>query len=113
MWKLFHQLASPPHFYRIAAILIPWFMVPALLLIAYGTYAGLFLAPMDYQQGDAFRIIYVHVPSAYLSMMTYMVMAISAGIGRPRPHSGLPNQAIVSSIAPSLLVPAIQNTGTR
>ena len=81
MWKLFHQLASPPHFYRIAAILIPWFMVPALLLIAYGTYAGLFLAPMDYQQGDAFRIIYVHVPSAYLSMMTYMVMAISAGIG--------------------------------
>jgi heme exporter protein C len=56
-------------------------MVPALLLIAYGTYAGLFLAPMDYQQGDAFRIIYVHVPSAYLSMMTYMVMAISAGIG--------------------------------
>jgi len=81
MWKFIHQLASPPHFYRIAAILIPWFMVPALLLIAYGTYAGLFLAPMDYQQGDAFRIIYVHVPSAYLSMMTYMVMAISAGIG--------------------------------
>ena len=81
MWKLFHQLASPPHFYKIAATLIPWFMVPALLLIGYGTYAGLFLAPMDYQQGDAFRIIYVHVPSAYLSMMTYMVMAISAGIG--------------------------------
>ncbi len=61
--------------------MIPWFMVPALLLIGYGTYAGLFLAPMDYQQGDAFRIIYVHVPSAYLSMMAYMVMAISAGIG--------------------------------
>ncbi len=61
--------------------MIPWFMAPALMLIAYGVYAGLFLAPMDYQQGDAFRIIYVHVPSAYLSMMTYMVMAISAGIG--------------------------------
>ncbi len=61
--------------------MIPWFMVPALLLIGYGTYAGLFLAPMDYQQGDAFRIIYVHVPSAYLSMMAYMVMAVSAGIG--------------------------------
>ncbi|MDJ0905334.1 MAG: heme ABC transporter permease [Woeseiaceae bacterium] len=81
MWKFIHQLASPPHFYRIAAKMIPWFMVPALLLIGYGTYAGLFLAPMDYQQGDAFRIIYVHVPSAYLSMMAYMVMAISAGIG--------------------------------
>ncbi len=61
--------------------MIPWFMVPALLLIGYGTFAGLFVAPMDYQQGDAFRIIYVHVPAAYLSMMTYMVMAISAGIG--------------------------------
>jgi heme exporter protein C len=81
MWKFIHQLASPPHFYRIAKNLIPWFMAPAFLLIAYGTYAGLFLAPMDYQQGDAFRIIYVHVPAAYLSMMTYMVMAISAGIG--------------------------------
>jgi heme exporter protein C len=56
-------------------------MAPALLLIGYGVYAGLFLAPMDYQQGDAFRIIYVHVPSAYLSMMTYMIMAVSAGIG--------------------------------
>jgi len=81
MWKFIHQLASPPHFYRIAQILIPWFVVPGLLLIGYGAYAGLFLAPMDYQQGDAFRIIYVHVPSAYLSMLAYMTMAVSAGIG--------------------------------
>ena len=61
--------------------MMPWFAVPAILLIIYGTYAGLFLAPPDYQQGDAFRIIYVHVPSAYLSMMAYMIMAISAAIG--------------------------------
>lgn len=81
MWKWFHKLASPPHFYRIAESMLPWFAIPGLLLIAYGTYAGLFVAPPDYQQGDAFRIIYVHVPAAYLSMMTYMVMAISAGIG--------------------------------
>ena len=74
MWKFFHKLASPPHFYRIARIMVPWFAVPGLLLIAYGTYAGLFVAPADYQQGDAFRIIYVHVPSAYLSMMEYMIM---------------------------------------
>jgi len=65
----------------IAQILIPWLAVPGLLLIGYGAYAGLFLAPMDYQQGDAFRIIYVHVPSAYLSMLAYMTMAVSAGIG--------------------------------
>ena len=81
MWKFLHKLASPPHFYRIADNLIPWFVFPAVVLIGYGVYAGLFLAPADYQQGDAFRIIYVHVPAAYLSMMAYMIMAVSAGIG--------------------------------
>jgi heme exporter protein C len=81
MWKFLHKMASPPHFYRLARTLGPWFAVPGYLLIAYGTYAGLFVAPPDYQQGDAFRIIYVHVPSAYLSMMAYMVLAIAGGIG--------------------------------
>ena len=81
MWKFFHQMASPPHFYRLAGILSPWLAVPGLALIGYGVYAGLFLAPMDYQQGDAFRIIYVHVPSAYLSLMAYVIMATAGGIG--------------------------------
>ena len=81
MWKILHKLASPPHFYGLAERMIPWFAMPGLLLIGYGAYAGLFVAPADYQQGDAFRIIYVHVPAAYLSMMAYMIMAISAGIG--------------------------------
>tara|TARA_Y100000389_G_scaffold204248_1_gene255852 strand:+ start:3899 stop:4651 length:753 start_codon:yes stop_codon:yes gene_type:complete len=81
MLNFFHQLASPPYFYRIATAFIPWMIVPAILLIAYGSYAGLFVAPPDYQQGDAFRIIYVHVPSAYLSLMAYMFMAISGAIG--------------------------------
>ncbi len=81
MWKILHKLASPPHFYGLAQRMIPWFAMPGLLLIGYGAYAGLFVAPADYQQGDAFRIIYVHVPAAYLSMMAYMIMAISAGIG--------------------------------
>jgi heme exporter protein C len=81
MWKFFHQLTSPPHFYRLAATLIPWLAIPGFLLIAYGTYAGLFVASPDYQQGDAFRIIYVHVPSAYLSMLAYVFMAVGGGIG--------------------------------
>ena len=81
MWKILHKLASPPHFYGMAERMIPWFAMPGLILIGYGAYAGLFVAPADYQQGDAFRIIYVHVPAAYLSMMAYMIMAISAGIG--------------------------------
>ncbi len=81
MWTWFHKLASPPHFYRTARLMIPWLMVPGLLLVAWGSYAGLFVAPEDYQQGDAFRIIYVHVPSAYLSLMAYMVIAVGGGIG--------------------------------
>ena len=81
MWKFFHKLASPPHFYRLAAVFSPWLAAPGIALIAYGVYAGLFLAPMDYQQKDAFRIIYVHVPAAYLSIMAYMIMAVSGGIG--------------------------------
>lgn len=81
MWKFLHKLASPPHFYGLSKRMIPWFAMPGLLLIAYGTFAGLFVASTDYQQGDAFRIIYVHVPAAYLSMMAYMIMAVGAGIG--------------------------------
>ena len=61
--------------------MVPWFGVSGALVIAWGSWHGLFVAPPDYQQGDAFRIIYVHVPSAYLSMAAYMMMALSAGIG--------------------------------
>jgi len=81
MWNFIHKLASPPHFYKLSAKMVPWFTIAGVLLVLYGSIAGLFLAPPDYQQGDAFRIIYVHVPAAYLSMMTYVIMAISAGIG--------------------------------
>jgi heme exporter protein C len=81
MWTWFHKLASPPHFYRVAGLMIPWFGWPALLLIVAGLYGGLVLAPPDYQQGDAFRIIYVHAPSAWMSLFIYVVMAVSAAIG--------------------------------
>jgi heme exporter protein C len=81
MWKWFHMLASPPHFYRLAGILAPWLFWPSLLLLAIGTYGGLVLAPADYQQGDGFRIIYVHVPSAYLSTTIYGLLAVASGIG--------------------------------
>ena len=85
MWKtwvrFFHQLASPPHFYRLAGQLSPWFGAAGILLLGGGLYGGLFIAPADYQQGEGFRIIYVHVPSAYLSMLAYVVMAVAAAIG--------------------------------
>ena len=80
-WTWFHRLASPPHVYRLAARLTPWFAWPAGVLIAAGLYGGLVLAPPDYQQGDGFRIIYVHAPSAWLSLMIYSVMASAAAVG--------------------------------
>jgi heme exporter protein C len=81
MWLWFHKLASPPHFYRIAGILTPWFAWPAAILIVVALYGGLVLAPPDYQQGDGFRMVYVHAPSAWMSMFIYANMAIAAAVG--------------------------------
>ncbi len=80
-WTWFHRLASPPYIYGLAARLTPWFAWPAALLIAVGAYWGLAIAPPDYQQGQGFRIIYVHAPAAWMSLMVYMTMGISAAVG--------------------------------
>jgi heme exporter protein C len=80
-WTWFHKLASPPHFYRIAGKMLPWFAVPAVLALVAGLYGGLVTAPPDYQQGDAFRIVYVHAPAAWVSLMCYTTMAVAAGVG--------------------------------
>lgn len=72
-----HRFGSLPYFYRVSGPLARVFAVPALLLTAYGIYAGLALVPADYQQGDAFRIIYIHVPSAWLSLFGYTAMAMA------------------------------------
>jgi len=81
MWKWIQAFASPQNFYRISGTLIPWFLYPFVLLVTIGLYWGLYVAPIDYQQGDSYRIIFIHVPSAWMSMMIYLIMAISAGIG--------------------------------
>ncbi|HET7394811.1 MAG TPA: heme ABC transporter permease CcmC [Gammaproteobacteria bacterium] len=81
MFTWFHKLASPPYFYKFAQNVAPWTGWITLLLLAAGLYGGLWLAPPDYQQGDGFRIIYIHVPSAWMSMSGYAFMAIAAGIG--------------------------------
>jgi heme exporter protein C len=77
----FHRFGSPPYIHGIAARLTPWLAWPAGVLILAGLYDGLVLAPPDYQQGDGFRIMYVHVPTAWLSLQAYMVMAVAAAIG--------------------------------
>lgn len=81
MWTWFYRLASPPHVYRVAGTLTPWLLVPAAVIMSIGLVAGLGFAPPDYQQGDAFRIIYVHAPSAWLSLFGYMTMAVAGAIG--------------------------------
>ena len=81
VWNWIQKFSSPKYFYEMSAKLIPWFAVAALLISVYGLYLGLFVAPTDYQQGESYRIIYIHVPAAWMSLFVYMVMAISAGIG--------------------------------
>ncbi|MGQ3892410.1 heme ABC transporter permease CcmC [Legionella sp. CNM-4043-24] len=75
MWKFLYQMASPRLFYRWTQSFLPWLGGLALLLLVTGFVWGLAFAPPDYQQGDAFRIIYVHVPAAFLSMSLYALMA--------------------------------------
>jgi heme exporter protein C len=80
MWTWLHRLASPPTFYRFSEAAGAAFGWAAAALALIGLYGGLVLAPPDYQQGDAFRIIYVHVPSAWLSLLTYTLMAVAGAI---------------------------------
>ncbi len=75
------KYSSPQTFYVLAAKMIPWFAVGAVLFIIYGLYIGLLIAPTDFQQGDSYRIIYVHVPAAWFSMFLYVVMAAYAILG--------------------------------
>lgn len=75
-----HRLGSPPTFYRVAGRVLPWCYGIALILGAIGLYGGLLLAPADYQQGDAYRIIFIHVPSAWMSLFAYGFMAANAFI---------------------------------
>ena len=72
------KLLSPKTFYMTSSQLLPWVAIAFVLCFSYGLIAGLFIAPADYQQGDGFRIIYVHVPSAFTAMAVYLIMACCA-----------------------------------
>lgn len=81
MWRWFHKLGSPKWFYAISGRWLPWFAVAALLLLTVGTVWALMFAPADYQQGNSYRIIYIHVPAAFLAQSGYVMMAIAGAIG--------------------------------
>lgn len=69
------ELFVPPRFYRLSGRALPWMSAACVSLSVFGLYGGLVLAPPDYQQGDAYRIMFVHVPAAWLSMFAYVVLA--------------------------------------
>jgi heme exporter protein C len=75
------KYSSPQTFYPLAGKVVPWFLGAAAALALVGLYITFFAAPIDFQQGDAYRIIFIHVPAAWMSMLIYMVMAFWAGIG--------------------------------
>jgi heme exporter protein C len=73
--KPWFRFASPAAFFPLAGRLIPWFGGAAALLTVIGLYLGLVVAPTDWQQGEAYRIIFIHVPAAWMAMFIYLVMA--------------------------------------
>src|SRR5262245_57297219 len=76
-----YKYASPAMFYRLAGKLIPWFVIPSAILFVVGLYVGFFVAPVDFQPGDAYRIMFIHVPAAWMGMFLYVLMALYAGVG--------------------------------
>lgn len=78
MWRWLHPYAKPEATYRLNKKLLPWFALPGIALLVIGMVWGLVYAPADYQQSDAYRIIFIHVPSAMWAMGFYVAMAIAA-----------------------------------
>lgn len=79
--RWFHQLGSPKWFFQKSAKWLPWLWAATAALFALGLYYSLYASPVDYQQGNSVRIMYIHVPAAALSMVGYLMMAICAVIG--------------------------------
>ena len=78
--RWFHLLGSPPYFDRFAARWAPWCWLAAVLVMGVGLWQALFVVPADYQQGDSARILYIHVPAAWMSMFVFALMALYAAI---------------------------------
>lgn len=73
-----HRFANPSNFLRLADRLLPWLAGATLLLLAYGVWQAIFVSPPDYQQGDSVRIMYVHVPAAWMAMGIYTAIALAS-----------------------------------
>ena len=78
MQTLTRRLANPTRFMEVSGTLLPWVSGAAAAIISYGLYLAFFVAPPDYQQGETVKIMYIHVPSAWLAMMAYGLVAVSS-----------------------------------
>src|SRR5689334_20603658 len=76
-----YKYAAPVNFYPLAGKMIPFFITLTIALFAIGLYMSFFVAPVDFQQGHSYRIIFIHVPAAWMGMFLYVLMAIYAGVG--------------------------------
>ena len=76
-----HKYANPARFLRIANTLFPWTVVASVGLLIAGLYMGLVISPGDYQQGDTVRIMFIHVPAAWMAMSVYTMMAVASAVG--------------------------------
>jgi heme exporter protein C len=81
MFASLHRLASPKHFYRFSGRALPWLLSVTAVSLAVGSYLALVVAPPDYQQGESYRIMFVHVPAAWMSMFIYVAMAALGAAG--------------------------------
>jgi heme exporter protein C len=75
-----HRFANPARFLRLADAILPWCAGATVILLAAGLYLGLFVAPPDYQQGESVRIMYVHVPAAWMAMFVYACLALASAV---------------------------------
>jgi len=80
------EYANPKRFMDVSGVVWPWLAISAAFLIAIGLYLGLFTSPPDYQQGDTVRIMFVHVPAAWIAMMAYAAMAGASLLGFVNRH---------------------------
>src|SRR5690349_14714923 len=78
MKQFLHRLGSPQFAYNLAGACLPWLSLMCITLMIYGVVGGLFLAPTDRVQGDAFRMIYIHVPAAFLSLTIYAIIFVNS-----------------------------------
>ena len=76
-----HRFANPLRYQRIADAVLPWALGLAVVLSGLGLYLALLVAPPDYQQGEAYRIMFVHVPAAWMALMVYALMAVASVVG--------------------------------